>query len=121
MSGLLFLNDLLEAMSMDMEPKFSWSGESGESFVSASSVKEAETDANLTAGPPRSCQAVGARTLHDLCCGKSRPRVRLCVFEDFLAAEKMDNLETDILLPFLTHLQATDDNILNGLIQIITR
>lgn len=118
MSGLLFLNDLLEDMSVERDPKLSWSdgslsaGTDREPRGSVPPLEEADRGTDLTVSPLCSCQGVGVRSLDDRCRDNScTPRVS--VLGGFLTVDSRDNLATgtETFLPFRIHEQATDVNI----------
>lgn len=118
MYGLIFLNDLLEDMSVEREPKFSLSGGSlsagveGEPRGSAPPWEAADRDTDLA---DSSCQGVGVRSPDNRCRDKSCTAVTLRVVVDFLTVENRDNLATgaETFLPFRIHEQATEVNIFN--------
>lgn len=90
MPGLLFLNDLLEDMSVDSEPKSSGlAATEGVSRRSASPREEADRDTDLEVSPVDSRRGVGVKSLHDRCSDKSCPRVRVSVFGDALTVAKV--------------------------------
>lgn len=98
-SGLLFLNDLLEAMLSDREPNLSRPGEIvWESGGSASPLEDADRDRNLALGSLENCHVADVRTLRDRCRDTSRRGVRVDV-----CVEKTDNPPTESLLHFRRH------------------
>lgn len=116
MCGLLFLNDLLEDMSAEREPKFSLSsGTEGEPRGSASPRGAADRETELRVRPRGCCQRAGVRGLDDRCCEKSSVAVRFRVLGEILPADRMDNLAkgAEILFPLRTHEHAKDVNIFN--------
>lgn len=119
MSGLFFLNDLLDDMSAEREPKFSRSGESPSAGTESESGvlpwEAADRDTDLAVTPLGSCQRIGVRSVDDRCPEKCCDPVRFAVLCEFLTVE--NNLET--FLPFLT--QATDVHIFPEFIEQTTR
>lgn len=107
MSELLFLNNLLEDISVEREPKFSSSSGTG----SASPWEAADRDPELRCRG--SCQKPGVRSLNDRCCVKSSTGVRFRVLGEIFTADCPENLATgaEILLPWRTHEHAKDVNI----------
>lgn len=113
MSGLLFLNDVLEDMSVEREPKFSHSSGAEEELGGFTSArKTADWDTELIVGTRGSCQGVGVRNLDDRY-DKSCTLVRVRV----LGVDKTGNLATGtkFFLQFRTHEQTRDVNILTVL------
>lgn len=125
MYGLIFLNDLLEAMSAEREPKFSRSGGSvsagteGEPSGSVPPWEAADRDTDLA---DSSTQGDGVRSPDNRCREEACPAVRLRVLVEFLTVEKRDNLATgtETFLPVLRQEQAADVNIFTGFIELIT-
>lgn len=118
MSGLVFLNDLLEDMPAEREPNFS---EPGGSFsagterrgsVTSPPGEAADTVTDLTASPSCTLRGVAVRRLEDQYRDESCTPVRIWTAGELLAAENQDNfaIGADIFLPCRTHEEATEVN-----------
>lgn len=124
--GLLFLNNLLEAMSAEKAPKFSQSGgsvsdgtETGP-VVSVPPLDAGDWDTDLVLSPLCRCQGVDVSTLDGRCRDKSCTPVRFRVVAELLPVPSRDNLATDTekLLPCRMHEVAADVNILKYFITL---
>lgn len=113
-TGLLFLKDLLDAISVDREPNSG--GPEGEFSRSASPREQADRDTDLACRAASSPQGVCVRNLDKGACDKSGFPIRVRGSGDFLTTEKTHSLApgADIFLPFRTHKLATAVNMFSG-------